>query len=318
MATRSVRKCGFCKLSGHTISSCQDPSIIQLKADAQNAGDFCVAYGSLRYLKAWLNQCTIPKLRILLGSTPEISEANTLKEQYCIELIKLYYTDRLTEPGIKERLKEQLPQEIVSNIRETIIEWTNLRIIRMTVRERRHASNIRDEIRIYDIDTAMANIRDQYNRLYQEREDLIYAISERQLEIDNYDKTRSPKKFNIVAKLKEDKDESCIDCPICFDSIPKKDMITTNCNHDYCGACLTNYFNGLSCTKDPSCPLCREQITQLQFKNKTLFNDIREKYILEVQAQEPPPVHEEVQEEVQEEVEEVTWTIERTIQTLFH
>jgi len=131
------------------------------------------------------------------------------------------------------------------------------------------------------------------------------------LELDEQEKNRHPRKFNIETKLVQEQeqeqqqqnDDKC-DCPICYDSIPKKEMIITNCEHDYCGTCLTNYFGSLAVTKLPSCPLCREQITQLQFKSEILFNDIREKYIdLEAEAARAVPI--------------VTWSIERTIQALF-
>lgn len=332
------RLCGYCKLPGHNIASCQDQSIALLKRDLQNAGDFCIAYGSPRYLKAWLFQCTIPKLRVLLGSTPTavptpaptvpVAARITLKDQYCIELKNIYYTNRLQEPGIKERLREQLPHEVVANIRQTIVLWLSIGIIHMTLGERHHLSDRRDENRIHEIDRAMSDIRRQYDRLDQEREALIYAMSERQLELDEQEKNRHPRKFNIETKLvqeQEQKNDNNCDCPICYDLIPKKEMITTNCEHDYCGTCLTNYFDSLSATKAPSCPLCREPITQLQFKSEILFNDIREKYIdlvaVEARAVEAVAVEAVAVEAravaVAEEEPIVTWSIERTIQALF-
>ena len=339
------RLCGYCKLPGHNIASCQDQSIALLKRDLQNAGDFCIAYGSPRYLKAWLFQCTIPKLRVLLGSTPTavptpaptvpVAARITLKDQYCIELKNIYYTNRLQEPGIKERLREQLPQEVVADIRQIIAQWLSIGIIHMTLGERHHLSDRRDENRIHEIDRAMSDIRRQYDRLDQEREALIYAMSERQLELDEQEKNRHPRKFNIETKLvqnqeqqeqqqqeqqqQEQKNDDKCDCPICYDSIPKKDMITTNCEHDYCGICLTNYFDSLAVTKVPSCPLCRKQITQLQFKNEILFNDIREKYIDLVAARAVEAVEAAVEVAVEVDAEEpiVMWTIERTIQALF-
>jgi len=41
-----------------------------------------------------------------------------------------------------------------------------------------------------------------------------------------------------------------IECPICYDSYPKSDTITTTCKHTFCKACIQKWTG-------PSCPLCR-------------------------------------------------------------
>ena len=44
-------------------------------------------------------------------------------------------------------------------------------------------------------------------------------------------------------------------CPICYEAPVN---IQTNCEHNYCLACLTKYYMG---AEEPVCPYCRSKIT---------------------------------------------------------
>jgi hypothetical protein len=60
-------------------------------------------------------------------------------------------------------------------------------------------------------------------------------------------------------------------CSICLtDEIESNNHCITNCNHEFCKDCLSNWFNQ---GKD-SCPICREQIINYKNNNKD-YNLIR-------------------------------------------
>jgi len=49
-----------------------------------------------------------------------------------------------------------------------------------------------------------------------------------------------------------------IDCPICFENIEMPNILSTNCNHDFCHVCITKLMKNNY--KRCICPLCREPI----------------------------------------------------------
>lgn len=301
------RCCGYCRMPGHTIAQCNDNTISALKRDLQNAADFCIAYGSARYLKAWLSLCSVPKLRVILGYVPTLSNPNiTLKHQYCITIKHTYYNDRLTEPNIKERLRAELPAILVANIRYTIIRWVQQGIIQPS---QPRALQQADQDRLEQIEIEINRLNNEYERLNDDREAIIYRMSVRQAQIDE---TRQPRgKINMEIELQKQQNTEQVDCPICFDSIESNDICITNCGHGFCGECLSNYFKTMQSNHVPNhvpnCALCRTSVTKLQFKNETIMNELVDKYIKPIITEKP-----------QEEEVDVTWTIERTINRLFN
>jgi hypothetical protein len=62
------------------------------------------------------------------------------------------------------------------------------------------------------------------------------------------------------------------ECPICFDAVSADASISTNCGHGFCGTCI----NGLAtANKKPSCPMCREAITELKMGSQEVLNEIQ-------------------------------------------
>ena len=53
----------------------------------------------------------------------------------------------------------------------------------------------------------------------------------------------------------ETKIVTCIECPVCYDTIHDNNYIITKCNHKFCTDCLFNSLNNKSC-----CPICRQEI----------------------------------------------------------
>ena len=57
------------------------------------------------------------------------------------------------------------------------------------------------------------------------------------------------------------------ECPICFNKIKNDNKYITECNHEYCKACLDKWFD----KGKVSCPTCRKEIKYIKYKN----NEIR-------------------------------------------
>jgi len=89
------------------------------------------------------------------------------------------------------------------------------------------------------------------------------------------------RKFCIRPLLVLNCDDCFKSCPICLtDDICSSKMISTSCDHEYCSSCFITYLKSLNTEpcKEPSCALCRSNITSLKIKNEDLFKEYNEKY----------------------------------------
>ena len=63
-----------------------------------------------------------------------------------------------------------------------------------------------------------------------------------------------------------------VDCPICFEDIPKFLMLTTTCNHEFCAGCMCAH---LKQSKKTACPLCRTDIKTLWSRDPDCYQEFR-------------------------------------------
>ena len=71
------------------------------------------------------------------------------------------------------------------------------------------------------------------------------------------------------------------DCPICYESLNTNELITLNCNHQFCSSCIQNILQKQPHkTCSPSCAMCRETITSMTVNNNNTYNNISEFCIL--------------------------------------
>lgn len=74
-------------------------------------------------------------------------------------------------------------------------------------------------------------------------------------------------------------------CPICYEQCYRKDMITTQCNHDFCYNCIYTQFEIIykkplrniknDPIAEPCCPLCRTEFKQFEIYNQTIYKKLR-------------------------------------------
>jgi len=96
-----------------------------------------------------------------------------------------------------------------------------------------------------------------------------------------------PKKYNIKVNLNsfiEQCPSDCsLQCPICLDNFNCKLLLKLNCKHSVCSSCFDNYLASLNNNIKPCCCLCREKVTSIDFSNEECFNNIKNKYIENLQ-----------------------------------
>ena len=103
------------------------------------------------------------------------------------------------------------------------------------------------------------------------------------LEIINRIDNRNKPLVNLIPITIMKKQKSCfcfcqsssidehVYCPICFESIPNRNIFITSCNHTFCISCVTEYINHqtlLPTFKNLICPYCRQEITEFKINDK--------------------------------------------------
>jgi len=89
------------------------------------------------------------------------------------------------------------------------------------------------------------------------------------------------RRFDIEAKINRTKKSKGKSCPICLsDKIKCKNIVTTNCNHEYCGDCFADYLQSVKAdlNKTPKCACCREKITTIDVKDKALQKTYKKEF----------------------------------------
>lgn len=96
-----------------------------------------------------------------------------------------------------------------------------------------------------------------------------------------------PKKYNIKVNLNSFLEqcpaECSLQCPICLDNLECKLLLKLNCKHSVCSSCFDNYLASLNNNIKPCCCLCREKISTIDFSNEECFNNIKNKYVENLQ-----------------------------------
>ena len=84
----------------------------------------------------------------------------------------------------------------------------------------------------------------------------------------------------IVSKYKNVK-KICVleDCPICYEPLKYEDIVTLNCNHEFCKTCIVQSLHTVK-NGDPSCALCREKICSMLVPDVKTYDNIAEFCIL--------------------------------------
>lgn len=73
------------------------------------------------------------------------------------------------------------------------------------------------------------------------------------------------------------KDQDPFSCPICLD--PLENPVTIPCGHNYCMACIEDYWNEDKHSESYGCPECRETFTPRPALNKnTMFAEVVEQF----------------------------------------
>jgi hypothetical protein len=112
------------------------------------------------------------------------------------------------------------------------------------------------------------------------------------------------KVYNIVNNKEKELPES-IECPICYETIEKKEIIHTNCDHNYCKPCIQKVLVSHS----NKCAICRKEVgKELECNNP----ELKEKYFYTKKEKSTEPDSDSYSEYSGDEYEDgdLSWTVE--------
>ena len=65
-------------------------------------------------------------------------------------------------------------------------------------------------------------------------------------------------------------------CPICYESVPIKNIVRLNCEHEFCYTCILAVCEKNKKRTNPCCALCREPMTTIVAKDDDVLNAVNE------------------------------------------
>jgi hypothetical protein len=84
----------------------------------------------------------------------------------------------------------------------------------------------------------------------------------------------SRKLYFKITNIKPDNISNENICAICLDTLNIQNSVVLNCCHQFCEECINKLLHNHNTLKEPTCPLCRTEITELYFENKHIQNTI--------------------------------------------
>jgi hypothetical protein len=83
---------------------------------------------------------------------------------------------------------------------------------------------------------------------------------------------------SFISSCIESLDEKELECSICFEDFKEIDLIKTGCNHTFCKTCFEKTIEYILPYKNLSCPLCRQNIENVNVKCVEIHDDFNLKY----------------------------------------
>lgn len=233
---QSVRKCSFCKATGHIVTNCNNTALIYFEylciLQKEQIEQTETLLPLIMYQFAdWLSMYSLDNTSAIIRafSVRKCGARMSLPIHTCIELITIYIFE-LTNNN-DDYINYQPPNVNIPVVLDNVTA--------------RHMSQILESLLI------LQNVRKEQNVKFN---------------------------INIVDEISDcNEDNECDkECSICYDTKLKKDFVKLDCNHQFCGTCITNIFqkHSLENIDVPKCALCRSNISTIKCQSENIKNDL--------------------------------------------
>jgi hypothetical protein len=271
--SKPVKKCSFCKKSGHNISVCTEKKeavIISVLFKFINSCE------TKEQLHETLSRFILPKLK-LLAKHFELKLSNHRKHIILDELIPLCIENQTTQwinnyEIIKDILEEHPGYSLIEIVDMKVIEIVrNINNRNANARYLFTNSNWFDRLKFSQ---QSPTIRRQIYEGYINAFTYLNSV--------HLDEENSSHHWKIEPMMSQIYTKSELrqvkQCPICYDETHEIQFMTTNCNHTFCNTCMTTHLETERNKRHPHCPMCRSIISTMNIKSITLFDEFSNKY----------------------------------------
>ena len=249
--------CSFCGVQGHNIRLCNSPeiprietSIVNLFVDnyqeclAARLNGIIIRFRFIDKLKTRFLLRHIRVLAVVLGIAPA---SGFTKEEYAFSLYTFF-----------ENVNNMLLLDIATNLNIPYIFNNN--------------DNINNENTPPDY--VVRNLLQSFNSVANAN-----TNTNTNTNTNANTNANTNNKFNITSVLDfthtPEELENICDCGICLDdNIKTENMVKLNCEHSFCGDCITRVLQ--TALKTPTCALCRASITAIEINSQDNYNRISE------------------------------------------
>jgi hypothetical protein len=271
MIQKSVKKCSFCKKTGHNISVCNEKKESLIVTVLFRFINSCETKQELRDT---LIRFILIKLKILAKHF-KLNVSNHRKDIIIDKLIPLCIENQTTQWINNYKVIEEILQE---NPGYSLTEIIHIKVIELY-------RNLNNRDSVYDnftnsnwfirlnFNQQSPTIRRQITYGYIRAFDYITSLM-------NDENTRNHWKIEpIMARLYTESElREVKQCPICYEETPEIHLMHTNCNHTFCNTCITTHLETERNKRHPHCPMCRTTITTMNIKSITLFDEFSNRY----------------------------------------
>ena len=251
----NIKKCGFCRKSGHTINNCNDNEIYELDEYLSNIALLDFLQEKKKYTAHIIQNLPDSSLKVIcylhnvLFNNSNGNIANTLVEKYINDHFQNLLTkmNDLNDENICDFL-----EIVYSKILESRIEVEDEIITKKYFFQKINFILLKENISI---------------RYFIKIERVSNNLLDTKSTIQNLDNSNS---------------NNNIECPICYSELNNSTRLITQCGHNYCYTCFYNYLNSLKNDKYilPCCCFCRKEIAKFYYCNQIECNKIQDKFLL--------------------------------------
>jgi len=255
LESRRLQKCGCCGSQGHSVRNCNSGWIQRTHEKAIHEFTLEKRYGYIYDNTRWIHITTAHEVTCMMcwfgisSSRWRMIEKRTFLIQVYTQIVNYNENERTSL--------------IIADI---VIRAENA--MRTSIRRRQAiASGLMRVLRENQHETV-----DGFMRVLREHQHIPSPRPQPQ-----------PYSFNIQIVMDishEDEDEDAEsrekeeDCPICYDSIKKSDMLVTNCKHSFCSNCIKKHLVSTIVGRTPCCAMCRTNISSFSVKEKGIFDNM--------------------------------------------
>jgi len=279
------RHCSFCGDPDHNISVC-DSDLIPVIDRKMSEGFYAITQqGALlssreedikeRFIVWATDMFHYKDLRVFIITTIGSPASGSNKRQYAEEIWNIYKTLTATATATATAVEEDV-DEITWSIdrtprRHSDVEMMPLPSIRAFRSERVRERRARDVMNYIPSPEFVSFVRNLMQELDTEADFIPFSGSQ------------EPTKFNIVLTLADALvgvalEEAC-ECAICLNNeIEKPNIVTLNCEHQFCGDCIIGTLKSHKKTSElePRCALCRANILNIATNSADILARLQE------------------------------------------